>query len=140
MFLLLLARSLVPGPSLPPVRPLSILRAIDRIPERNDETEIYVYAFACAPFTAAAAAAAAAATAVAKQRRTLDSAAPREVLKSHNCDIYIRATLTTRDRPPTGDTARILSGRANERTNERMCERTFAYLRGDYAIECYTRL
>lgn len=68
-----------------------------------------------------AAAAAAAATAVAKQRRTLDSAAPREVLKSHNCDIYIRATLTTRDRPPTGDTARILSGRANERTNERMC-------------------
>lgn len=71
---------------------------------------------------------------------SLDSAAPREVLKSHNCDIYIRATLTTRDRPPTGDTARILSGRANERTNERTCERTFAYLRGDYAIECYTRL
>lgn len=28
-------------------RPLSILRAIDRIPECNDEAEIYVYAFAC---------------------------------------------------------------------------------------------
>lgn len=44
---------LASGPSLPLVGPLSILRAIDRIPERNDEAKIYVYAFACAPFAVA---------------------------------------------------------------------------------------
>lgn len=64
---------LASGPSLP-LGSLSILRAIDRIPERNDEAKMYVYAFACAPFTVATA------VALPLQLRSciLDSAAPEK--------------------------------------------------------------
>lgn len=73
-FFLLLA--LVPGLCLPLACPLSILRAIDRIPERNDEAEIYVYAFACATFAVVAVAAAAAAAAAVAKQRAFDRTSP----------------------------------------------------------------
>lgn len=86
----------------------------------------------------------------------LDSALHREVLKSHNCDIYIRATLTTRAiaRRQVTQHAFFWSERASERTKERTkermsectCARSQArthgrlFTRGLCNRECYIRL